>query len=54
MLYGTHQDVSYLITFLPAFIFPEGRHHVAKNIVVGVSLGGHAAYHLLSDGKALH
>ena len=50
--YGTSRDVSQLIDFLPMFISSDkdfGFNHI---VCVGVSLGGHATYHVLSDGKA--
>jgi hypothetical protein len=37
--YGTSEDVSLLITFLPAFLFPRGECKVANIICAGVPLG---------------
>ena len=50
--YGTTQDVSFLITFLPSFLFPEGRTRFENVLVAGVSLGGHETYLALSDGES--
>lgn len=47
---GTSQDVSFLITFLPAFLFPEGKMRIENVVVAGVSLGGHETYLCLSNG----
>lgn len=44
---GTARDTSQLIPYLPAYAFPEGNCQIASNIVLGVSLGGHAAWHCL-------
>ena len=49
--YGTSQDVSFLITFLPLFLFPDGKTKFANVLCAGVSLGGHETYLSLSDGK---
>ena len=48
--YGTSQDVSFLITFLPYFLFPGGETRVENVLCAGVSLGGHETYLALSDG----
>lgn len=37
---GTARDVSFLIDFLPAYLFPNGEKHVEEFFVTGVSLGG--------------
>ena len=44
---GTALDTSQLLDFLPAYIFPSGSTTLVENIVLGVSLGGHAAWHVL-------
>ncbi|CDZ96289.1 hypothetical protein [Phaffia rhodozyma] len=44
---GTAQDVSFLIDFLPALLFPEGDKTIEEFMVAGVSLGGHAAWTVL-------
>lgn len=48
--YGTSQDVSLLVTFLPAFLFPQGQCSFANLICAGISLGGHSTYLVLSNG----
>jgi hypothetical protein len=50
--YGTTQDVSFLITFLPMFLFPEGKTRFENVLVAGVSLGGHETYLALSGGES--
>lgn len=42
---GTAQDLSLLISYLPAYLFPTGQHRITQHLVLGVSLGGHAAWH---------
>ena len=49
--YGTAQDVSMLVTFLPHYLFPRGEGRVENWICTGVSLGGHATYCVLSDDE---
>ncbi|EJD48964.1 hypothetical protein AURDEDRAFT_112703 [Auricularia subglabra TFB-10046 SS5] len=46
---GTARDVSFLIDFLPAYLFPSGESHVAEWGVVGISLGGHSTWILLRE-----
>ncbi|PYH95221.1 hypothetical protein BO71DRAFT_377995 [Aspergillus ellipticus CBS 707.79] len=41
---GTAQDVSLLIDYLPSFVFPTSDCKITDNLVLGVSLGGHAAW----------
>ncbi|KAI0344767.1 alpha/beta-hydrolase [Trametopsis cervina] len=41
---GTAKDVSFLIDFLPAHIFPSDEAKVVQWLVAGVSLGGHATW----------
>ncbi|RAL08407.1 uncharacterized protein BO97DRAFT_473019 [Aspergillus homomorphus CBS 101889] len=41
---GTARDVSLLIDYIPSFIFPKSDREISKNLVLGVSLGGHAAW----------
>ena len=50
MIVGTAQEVSFLIDFLPAYLFPEGDRKIDTWAVAGVSLGGHSAWHCLKDG----
>jgi pimeloyl-ACP methyl ester carboxylesterase len=47
-IHGTAADTSILLDYLAAYIFP-GRDDVeiTQNLVFGVSLGGHAAWHVL-------
>ncbi|KAK4936003.1 hypothetical protein LTR10_023050 [Elasticomyces elasticus] len=47
--YGTSLDVSLLIDLLPMFISPDERYVFRHIFCVGVSLGGHATYHVLSN-----
>lgn len=49
--YGTSQDVSFLITMLPLFLFPDGKTRFENVVCAGVSLGGHETYLVLSDGE---
>jgi len=42
--YGTSRDVSEIIDFLPALLFPEGEYVIKHNVVMGVSLGGHSTW----------
>lgn len=42
---GTATDTSQLIGYLPGYIFPNNEHFIKSNSVMGVSLGGHAAWH---------
>ncbi|RHZ51120.1 hypothetical protein CDV55_102919 [Aspergillus turcosus] len=44
---GTARDVSLLMDYLPAFVFPQGERKIFKHLVLGVSLGGHAAWSCL-------
>ncbi|KKK15644.1 hypothetical protein ARAM_000650 [Aspergillus rambellii] len=41
---GTARDVSLLIDYLPSYIFPQSNRRVSENLVLGISLGGHAAW----------
>ena len=50
--YGTSQDVSFLITMLPFFLFPDGKTKFENIVCAGVSLGGHETYLVLSDGES--
>ncbi|KAF4222578.1 hypothetical protein CNMCM5878_003616 [Aspergillus fumigatiaffinis] len=44
---GTARDVSLLMDYLPAYVFPQGEREISKHMVLGVSLGGHAAWSCL-------
>ncbi|PWY79336.1 hypothetical protein BO94DRAFT_567688 [Aspergillus sclerotioniger CBS 115572] len=41
---GTARDVSLLIDYLPSFVCPQSDRKISDNLVLGVSLGGHAAW----------
>ncbi|KAI0769162.1 Alpha/Beta hydrolase protein [Irpex lacteus] len=41
---GTALDVSYLIDFLPSYLFPNGERQVSQWLLAGKSLGGHATW----------
>ncbi|MCJ1371238.1 hypothetical protein MMC20_002453 [Loxospora ochrophaea] len=45
--HGTSLDTSQLITYLPSYIFPTSSHTLTTNLVLGISLGGHAAWHCI-------
>ncbi|KAL8938196.1 MAG: hypothetical protein Q9216_004023 [Gyalolechia sp. 2 TL-2023] len=42
--HGAATDASLLMTYLSSYIFPESHRTIATNLVLGVSLGGHAAW----------
>lgn len=44
---GTAADVSLLLDYLPGYIFPHSERSIDHNIVLGISLGGHAAWHVI-------
>ncbi|KAK5561684.1 hypothetical protein LTR46_000489 [Exophiala xenobiotica] len=44
---GTAQDTSLLLDYLSAYAFPHGERRIVQNLVLGISLGGHAAWHVL-------
>jgi pimeloyl-ACP methyl ester carboxylesterase len=46
---GTAQDTSLLLDFLPGYIFPDpsDRRRIVQNLVLGISLGGYAAWHVI-------
>lgn len=46
--YGTSSDVSLLIRYLEAYIFPNGHHNITQYLCAGISLGGHATWLVLS------
>ncbi|KAF2223946.1 hypothetical protein BDZ85DRAFT_295099 [Elsinoe ampelina] len=45
--HGTARDVSILLDYIPAYIFPHVERTITQNLVLGISLGGHAAWHCL-------
>jgi hypothetical protein len=50
MYRGTARDISFLIDFIPAYLFPEGEKTIEKFAVTGVSLGGELLSQALSRG----
>ena len=40
-------DTSHLLTYIPSYIFPTSNHKITQNLVLGISLGGHAAWQCL-------
>ena len=44
---GTAMDTSQLLTYAPSYIFPMNSHTITQNMVLGISLGGHAAWQCL-------
>ncbi|GAB1211115.1 hypothetical protein ATERTT37_000227 [Aspergillus terreus] len=44
---GTARDVSLLMDYLPSYIFPNSERRIPEHLVLGVSLGGHAAWSCL-------
>jgi len=44
---GTARDTSVLMDYLPSFVFPKSDHKIVENLVLGVSLGGHATWSCL-------
>ncbi|KAF2148666.1 alpha/beta-hydrolase [Myriangium duriaei CBS 260.36] len=50
--HGTSLDLSHILSHLPSYIFPAGTYTITTNLCLGVSLGGHAAWHsLLHDPR---
>jgi len=43
---GTVSDVSFLITHLQPLLFPNDERTIDKWMIAGISLGGHAAWHI--------
>lgn len=48
---GTARDVSFLIDFLPAYLFPNNERTIVEWGVAGKSLGGHSTWIALKQGK---
>ena len=48
---GTANDVSFLIDFLPAYLYPNDERTVVRWGVAGVSLGGHSTWITLKNGE---
>jgi hypothetical protein len=51
---GTAKDVSMLIDFLCGYLYPYQESAVLDWGVLGVSLGGHAAWYSLLNGIAVY
>ena len=47
---GTAQDVSFLIDFLPSYLFPRGERTISQWVCAGKSLGGHSTWIVLRNG----
>lgn len=41
---GTAEDISTLIDFLPAYIFPTSQYSISTHFALGISLGGHTTW----------
>ncbi|KZV73126.1 hypothetical protein PENSPDRAFT_742562 [Peniophora sp. CONT] len=50
---GTAKDVSFLIDFLPAYLFPSDERTITTWGMLGVSLGGHATWLTLKNDPRL-
>lgn len=50
---GTAKDISFLVDFLPAYLFPNNQCEISAWGVVGISLGGHSTWIALSQGGLL-
>ena len=51
---GTTLDTSQLISYLSTYLFPEDEHHLVSHMVLGISLGGHCAWHcILHDPRIM-
>jgi hypothetical protein len=48
---GTAMDTSLLLDYLPGYIFPDSERRVTRNLVLGISLGGHAAWHVIMQDE---
>jgi len=46
---GSARDVSFLIDFLPAYLFPDGERTVSQWMISGISLGGHSTWIALKN-----
>jgi len=47
---GTARDVSFMIDFLPSYLFPHEESKIDSWGVAGISLGGHSTWIILSQG----
>ena len=50
---GTARDVSFLIDFIPAYLYPSAERTISTWGVAGISLGGHSTWISLSNGEWL-
>ncbi|EPQ54128.1 hypothetical protein GLOTRDRAFT_78065 [Gloeophyllum trabeum ATCC 11539] len=50
---GTARDVTFLIDFLPAYIFPREERTIADWAVAGISFGGHSTWIALKSDKRI-
>lgn len=48
MYRGTASDTSFIMDFLPSYLFPNGERFISLVAVTGKSLGGHAAWQVLA------
>ncbi|KAH9941352.1 Alpha/Beta hydrolase protein [Amylocystis lapponica] len=44
---GSARDISFLIDFLPSYLYPSGERTIAQYAVAGISLGGHSTWFTL-------
>ena len=50
---GTARDISFVIDFLPAYLFPNEERSIAEWAVAGISLGGQTMWLVFKDGAPL-
>ena len=48
---GASLDVSFLIDFLPSYLFPNAERTISQWLISGISLGGHATWIILKNGE---
>ena len=51
MTAGTYKDISFLIDFLPPYLYPRGEQTIERWMLAGISLGGHATWYALQHGE---
>lgn len=49
MIVGDARDVSFVLDFLPPYLFPHDERSVAEWVITGKSLGGHSTWHVLAN-----
>lgn len=49
MIVGDARDASFIVDFLPAYLFPHDERLVGEWVIVGKSLGGHSTWHVLAN-----